>query len=100
MPEPRKPVAVVAELAGVGPATASAVLATVHGDLYPFFDEIVARQVPGLGEVKFTHPYYGRYAQALRERAAKLAFPSWSANRLANALWAHGVLNDASDSTN
>lgn len=92
VPHPRFPIQKIAELGGVGPATASAVLATIHGDLYPFFDEIVAHGIPGMGEVKFTHTYYAKYAEALRNRAAELAFPSWDANRLANALWAHGAL--------
>lgn len=91
VPDVRKPVTTIAELSGVGPATASAVLATVHGDVYPFFDEVVAEQIPGLGEVKFTHPYYAKYAEALRARAAALGFRSWDANRVANALWAAGA---------
>lgn len=95
VPDQRAPITTVAELGGVGPATASAVLATVHGDVYPFFDELVANEIPGLGEVKFTHTYYVKYAEALRKRAAELHFPSWDANRLANALWAAGALGEA-----
>lgn len=87
MPDPRKPVARIAELAGVGPATASAVLAAVRPDLYPFFDEDVAAQVPGLGPVAFTMPYYLRYAARLRERAAALG-GAWTAHAAGQALWA------------
>ena len=90
MPEPRKPVARVAELAGVGPATASAVLAAIRPDLYPFFDEDVAVQIPDLGPVAFTMPYYLRYAARLQERAAQLG-GEWTAHVTGQALWAYGV---------
>ena len=91
-PDPRKPVALLCALAGVGPATASALLAVVRPDLYPFFDEWIARQIPGLGPVAFTAPYYQRYAAVLRERAAALAAAcpqeSWTAHAVGQALWA------------
>ena len=58
VPDPRKPVAIISRLAGVGPATASAVLAAHSPEVYPFFDELVAAQMPGLGAVAFTAAYY------------------------------------------
>jgi hypothetical protein len=90
IPEPRKPVARIAELAGVGPATASAVLAVVRPDLYPFFDEDVAAQIPDLGPVAFTMPYYLRYAARLRDRAAELG-GDWTAHAAGMALWAWAI---------
>jgi hypothetical protein len=88
MPHPIKPVALLAkELKGVGPATASAIVAAVRPDVYPFFDELVAAQLPELGKVAWTLGYYGRYAEALRERAATLG-AEWNAAKLARALWA------------
>lgn len=93
VPEPRKPVALLAQLAGVGPATASAVLAAARPDLYPFFDEDVAAQIPDLGPVAFTLPYYLRYAARLRERAEALAAAcpagNWTAHAVSQALWAN-----------
>jgi hypothetical protein len=86
VPDPRKPIALLAELAGVGPATASAVVAAAAPDLYPFFDEIVAAQVPGLGAVTFTLGYYLRYADALRERARTLGH-GWTPAMVERALW-------------
>lgn len=86
IPDPRKPIALLAELAGVGPATASAVAAAAAPSTYPFFDELVAMQVPGLGEVAFTPAYYARYAMAIRERAAALGLTPVMVER---ALWAH-----------
>lgn len=87
VPHPGRPITRLAQLAGVGPATASAVLAAYAPDVYPFFDEVVAAQVPDLGPVAFTAGYYGRYAAALRERAAALG-GTWTPSRVEQALWA------------
>lgn len=90
LPDPRKPLARLAQLAGVGPATASAVLAAVRPEIYPFFDELVAQQIPDLGAVAFTAGYYARYAERLRERATALSTPDtpWAAHAVGQALWA------------
>jgi hypothetical protein len=92
-PDPRKPIAILSDLAGVGPATASAVMSAHSPEVYPFFDELVANAIPDLGEVSFTPAYYARYAERLRQRAQTLneSAPSdkhLSANDLAQALWA------------
>lgn len=86
VPDPRIPIARLADLAGVGPATASAVAAAAAPGAYPFFDEVVAAQVPGLGAVAFTPAYYARYADALRKRAEALG---WTPVMVERALWAH-----------
>ena len=88
IPHPTAPVAELADLKGVGPATASAALAAVDPAVYPFFDELVAAQLPGLGEVSWTLSYYARYADALRAGARKLG-DDWTPDMLARALWAH-----------
>ena len=88
IPHPTAPIAALAVLAGVGPATASAVAAAASPAIYPFFDELVAAQIPGLGAVAWTLGYYRRYAEALRARAAELG-ASWTPVRLERALWAH-----------
>ena len=91
-PDPRKPIALLSELAGVGPATASAVLAAYAPEVYPFFDELVAAQIPRLGAVSFTLPYYLRYAAQLRERADELKagceHHTWTVQDVSQALWA------------
>jgi hypothetical protein len=87
IPHPTRPVSLLASLAGVGPATASAALASVAPSIYPFFDELVAAQVPGLGKVAWTLGYYRRYAAALAERAGALG-EGWTATMLERALWA------------
>ncbi len=92
VPDLRMPISILSGLAGVGPATASAVLAALRPDLYPFFDDLVAAQIPDLGPVAFTASYYARYAASLRERAAKLGkvceHQAWTAHEVSQALWA------------
>jgi hypothetical protein len=86
IPDPRAPIAAMADLAGVGPATASAIASAAAPDVYPFFDDLVAAQVPGLGETAFTIPYYLKYAAAIRERAGQLG---WTPVQVEQALWAN-----------
>jgi len=87
-PHPTAPIATLSQLAGVGPATASAVMAAAVPAVYPFFDELVAAQIPAGGPVAFTLSYYARYAASLRERAARLG-PGWTPVMVERALWAH-----------
>ncbi len=86
VPDPRRPIALLSSLSGIGPATASAVVAAYAPAHFPFFDELVAAQL-GLGEVKWTPAFYARYAAALRERASTLG-DDWTPATLERALWA------------
>jgi hypothetical protein len=88
VPHPTTPIAALAKLKGVGPATASAVASAFAPQIYPFFDELVAAQVPDLGAVVWTLGYYARYADALRARAAALG-GGWTPVMVEQALWAH-----------
>ena len=88
MPHPTLPIRTIATLAGVGPATASAITAVAAPDVYPFFDELVAAQVPQLGKVAWTLGYYARYAEALRDRARRLG-GDWTPAMVERALWTH-----------
>jgi hypothetical protein len=89
-----KAVAAVSALGGVGPATASAVLAVMAPERFPFFDEIVTGQVAphveGMGKIAWTAPYYRKYVAALVERATALG-AGWNATMVERALWAFGV---------
>jgi hypothetical protein len=87
IPHPTKPISTLAKLAGVGPATASSVVAAAAPDFYPFFDELVAAQLPELGKVAWTLGYYARYAEALRARVRELG-GDWTPVKLERALWA------------
>jgi hypothetical protein len=88
IPHPTGPISELAKLKGVGPATASAAAAAAAPGIYPFFDELVAAQLPGLGPVAWTMSYYARYADALRLAARGLG-PEWTPALLERALWAH-----------
>lgn len=92
--EYKLPIQLISALDGVGPATASAVLAPFRPDLYPFFDEWIARQIaaqiPTLGKVAFTPSYYWKYADALRAQAQELqetCGKEWTAHQVGQALW-------------
>lgn len=86
-PHPTAPISVLARLAGVGPATASAVVAAAVPDAYPFLDDLVAARVPGLGPIAYTMGYYARYADALRDRSAALG-DDWTPALVERAVWA------------
>jgi hypothetical protein len=88
IPHPTAPISKLAKLRGVGPATASAAAAAAAPQVYPFFDELVAERIPGLGPVAWTLGYYARYAEALRAAARELG-GDWTPARLERALWAH-----------
>jgi hypothetical protein len=88
IPDPKKPIATLATLAGVGPATASAVIAAAAPEQYPFFDELVAGQIPSLGAVAWTLGYYIKYADAVRARASELG-RGWTPVMVERALWAN-----------
>lgn len=88
MPHATAPISMMAKLHGVGPATASALAAAVAPDIYPFFDELVAAQVPTLGKVAWTLGYYARYAEAIRRRATALG-TAWSPAEVERAMWSH-----------
>ena len=85
IPHPSAPIATLSALEGVGPATASAVASAAAPEVYPFFDELVAAQIPGLGQVTFTPREYARYADAIRTRSNALGLTPVDVER---ALWA------------
>ena len=87
-PHPTQAIGEIASLDGVGPATASAIVAALLPTVYPFFDELVAAQIPDLGPVKWTLGYYANYAEFLRVRASELG-TSWTPVMVERALWSH-----------
>jgi len=92
IPDPIASIARLARLKGVGPATASAVLSALRPDVYPFFDDVIAAEIPELGSIDFTLKEYARYSERLRERAALLAVGcpdgKWTPQAVGSALWA------------
>ncbi len=92
MPHPATPISKLSALQGVGPATASAILAAARPDLYPFFDDVAAAAIPDFGRVEYTAKGYARFSERLRERAALLAVgcpvDGWTPHAAECALWA------------
>jgi hypothetical protein len=88
IPHPTAPISVLTKLRGIGPATASAAIAAAAPDRYPFFDELVAEQLTGLGPVTWTLTYYSRYADVLRDAATALS-GQWTPADLERALWSY-----------
>jgi hypothetical protein len=91
IPDDRASLRLLGQLKGVGPATVSAVLAGHRPDRYPFFDDVVAEQVPGLAVGEFTVKAYLAYAAALRDRAEVLSEScdsgEWTVQSVGLALW-------------
>lgn len=92
MPHPATPISKLSVLRGVGPATASAVVAAARPDLYPFFDDVAAAAIPDSGRVEYTARGYARFSERLRERAALLSVgcpaDGWTPHAVECALWA------------
>ena len=88
IPDAKKPISILSRLSGVGPATASAVAAAVAPETYPFFDDLVAAQIDGIGKIGFTAAFYGRYSEAIRDRAGRLG-AGWTPAMVERALWAN-----------
>ena len=88
IPDAKKPISILSRLSGVGPATASAVVAAAAPDRYPFFDDLVAAQIDGIGKIAYTSAFYGRYSEAIRSRAGRLG-AGWTPAMVERALWAN-----------
>ena len=88
IPDAKRPISILSRLSGVGPATASAVAAAAAPDIYPFFDDLVAAQIDGVGKIAFTRAFYGRYSEAIRDRAGRLG-AGWTPAMVEQALWAN-----------
>lgn len=95
----------ISKLKGVGPATASAVLAAGAPEQAPFFDSPMARAVqrPPLGKVEYNVKFYVQFAERLRHRCEELNSRSLAQSgicvQLTCALWRARGSNPGSDFT-
>ncbi|XP_063171319.1 uncharacterized protein LOC134505510 [Candoia aspera] len=80
------------ELKGVGPATASAILAAGAPEMAAFMADEVVESLPGLGPLQYTLKHYLLYLDGIQSRAKKLnngnTTETWSAHLVEKCLWA------------
>ncbi|XP_023197084.1 uncharacterized protein LOC102220265 isoform X3 [Xiphophorus maculatus] len=92
LPDVPAAVAELSGLKGVGPATASAVLAAAAPALTAFMSDEAAENVPGLQPVQYTAKHYALYLDKMAAQAAKLnrvdPQQDWTPHRLELCLWA------------
>ncbi|KAG0266678.1 hypothetical protein DFQ27_009532 [Actinomortierella ambigua] len=86
----------MAELKGVGPATASAILCAGAPDKVPFMADETMESVPGLGTIAYTVPYYMKFADKVIEKAKELQKKGSTVNTphlVEKALWVEFMLD-------
>ncbi|KAM4025981.1 uncharacterized protein ACNLHF_026389 isoform 1-T3 [Anomaloglossus baeobatrachus] len=78
------------QLKGIGPATASAVLAAGAPDVAAFMADEAVESAPGLTPIQYTAKHYLRYLEALQLKAEALNTASeeqWTPHRVELCLW-------------
>ncbi|XP_061666390.1 uncharacterized protein zgc:112496 [Syngnathoides biaculeatus] len=92
LPDVAAAVAELSSLKGVGPATASAVLAAAAPDRAAFMSDEAAESVPGLRPVRYTAGHYALYLDKMVDMTNRLnradPRPDWTPQRLERCLWA------------
>ncbi|XP_012718559.2 uncharacterized protein zgc:112496 [Fundulus heteroclitus] len=92
LPDVQAAIAELSALKGVGPATASAVLAAGAPEVAAFMSDEAMESVPGLKPIQYTAKHYALYLEKMTAQSAKLnqvdPQQDWTPHRLEKCLWA------------
>ncbi|KAM6897581.1 uncharacterized protein FYW49_018878 [Xenentodon cancila] len=92
LPDVQAAIADLSSLKGVGPATASAVLAAGAPEQTAFMSDEAMESIPGLKPIQYTAKHYALYLDKMTERSAKLnkvdPQQDWTPHKVELCLWA------------
>ncbi|KAM3592008.1 uncharacterized protein V6R79_011304 [Siganus canaliculatus] len=96
LPDVQAAIAELSSLKGVGPATASAVLAAGAPEQTAFMSDEGVESIPELKPIQYTAKHYARYLGKMVERTDRLnkvdAQQDWTPQRLEMCLWAMTIV--------